>query len=635
MCGFIGIFKKNGISEKDKFKIKEISNLLNHRGPDQNGEWQSEKKDIFLSHKRLSINDLSEEGAQPMISKCSRYVLVYNGEIYNFKDLKKLLIAESYKFRGTSDTEVLLALIEKEGFENTLSKIHGMFSLALLDRKLNKIFLSRDATGQKPLYYYIENGLFFFTSELRNIRKIIKNLKISKKALKYFFELSYIPAPLTIYENVFKMEKGKYMSFDLNLNDLKLEKIKKGLIIESVNQNFDKINQFDQLFSKVIEDHLISDVKNGTLLSGGIDSTLVTFYANEISKNRIQSFCVKSNEPEFDESAYAEETAKKIGSEHYTLEFMQDDLLDTITNIHKVYDEPFGDSSQIPTFLLFKSVRNKIKVALSGDGGDEIFYGYNRYLFLNKHYNSLKKINIKFRRILSKSLKILSEDKYNKINSLLGTNFFNFGNKIVKISNALNFKNFEDFYFQIIKQDCGYKDIVKLENHENFTFLDNIKFSSSFSNLNNFQYFDMKYYLPDDIFVKVDRASMFNSIECRSPLVDTRVIEFSMGLKDSEKLHKNNTKLFLRQLLRKKMRGNYVERQKMGFGNPIGKWLKKDLFDWANDKVNNSNDGISEIINIELIKSLWIRHQSNKADFSTIIWNFIMFKNWYIENEKN
>ena len=190
-----------------------------------------------------------------------------------------MLIAESYKFRGTSDTEVLLALIEKEGFENTLSKIHGMFSLALLDRKLNKIFLSRDATGQKPLYYYIENGLFFFTSELRNIRKIIKNLKISKKALKYFFELSYIPAPLTIYENVFKMEKGKYMSFDLNLNDLKLEKIKKGLIIESVNQNFDKINQFDQLFSKVIEDHLISDVKNGTLLSGGIDSTLVTFYA--------------------------------------------------------------------------------------------------------------------------------------------------------------------------------------------------------------------------------------------------------------------------------------------------------------------------------------------------------------------
>lgn len=637
MCGFIGIYKKNGLSDKETFQIKEMSNLLNHRGPDQSGEWQSEKKDILFSHKRLSINDLSEEGRQPMISKCKRYILIYNGEIYNFQRLKQSLINESFKFRGKSDTEVILALIEKKGFQNTLSKLHGMFSLALLDRKLNKIFLSRDVSGQKPLYYYVEDGFLFFTSELRNINKIIKKLKISKKALKYFFELSYIPAPLTIYENIFKIEKGMYISFDLNSNNLNTEKIKKERnILDSANiENLNKLNQFDNIFSKVIEDHLISDVNNGTLLSGGIDSTLVTFYANEVSKKRIKSFCVKSNEPEFDESAFAEETAKNIGSEHYTLEFHQNDLLDTIKNIHKVYDEPFGDSSQVPTFLLFKSINNKIKVALSGDGGDEIFYGYNRYLFLDKYYNSLKKINFKFRSFFSKSLKIISEEKYNKINSILGLNFFNFGNKVTKVSNSLIFKNIEDFYFQIIKQDCGYKNIVKLDEKQNYTFLDNIKFSNSFSNLNNFQYFDMKYYLPDDIFVKVDRSSMFNSIECRSPLVDQRVIEFSMKLRDTEKLNNNQTKYFLRELLRKKMKGNYIERQKMGFGNPIGKWLKKDLFDWANDKVYNSNDGIDEIINIELIKNLWKQHINNKADFSTIIWNFIMFKNWYIENEKN
>ena len=443
MCGFNGIYSNDGLSEETIKNVKLISENLSHRGPDQSGFWTEENNKIFFCHRRLSINDLSEEGRQPMLSASKRYVLLFNGEIYNFKKIKLELEKFGYKFRGKSDTEVLLSLIDKIGLFDALNNINGMYSLAILDKKINKLFLARDPAGQKPLYYYYKNGQFYFTSEIRNIFKLFPDLKLSKVAISYFFQLSYIPSPWTIYENVFKLEKGSCLTFDLKTNKIEKNQLKKkNLFFDIKSLTFsEKINKFDQVFSEVIEDHLISDVSVGTLLSGGIDSSIVSLYAKKVSNKKINSFCVKSNSDDFDESLFASDIANKIGTDHHTLEFTNDDIFNTILNIHNIYDEPFGDSSQIPTTLLFGKIKNRVKVALSGDGGDEMFYGYNRHLFVSKYFKKLNSTNYNLRKITSKFLRVLTEKNYDYLNKVLRLNFFNLGNKVYKISNSLNFKN--------------------------------------------------------------------------------------------------------------------------------------------------------------------------------------------------
>ena len=637
MCGIVGICKKKKLTEQDFININKISTKLNHRGPNQNSDWTSSEKNIFLAHRRLSINDLTLNGIQPMMSQSGRYVIIFNGEIYNFLDLKKNYISNKYNFKGGSDTEVLLALIEKYGVYDAVNKLNGMYAFALYDLKLKKLFLTRDSAGQKPLYYYKDNNCFFFSSEIRGLKiEGVKN-KLSQLALKYFFQLSYIPAPLTIYESVYKIKKGTILELDINNFEIKEKKIKNEInFYDLKNKNFDqKLTDFDKIFSQVASDHLISDVNNGTLLSGGIDSSLVTYYANKVSDKKINSYCVKSVDSYFDESKYAEEVAKKIGSDHSTLEFSKNDFFHEAINIHKIYDEPFGDSSQIPTYLLFKSVKENIKVALSGDGGDEIFFGYNRYLFLNKYYNKLKLLNYNSRKILSKTLNLISEKNFDQISKILNLNYFNFGNKVSKISNALKFNSLEEFYFQIVRQDYNFENIVKNNGETKSNFLEKIKFDNSLSDLENFQKLDIDTYLCDDIFVKVDRASMFNSVESRAPFVDNRIIDFASELNNSEKIKKNNPKYFLKKILEKNIPEINFNRPKMGFGNPLGLFLNKELKEWSNNLIHNDNDFIENIINIDQIHKVWELHQNKKKDYSNVIWNFLILKNWLLNNEIN
>ena len=637
MCGFIGICKKNNLDDYDIKNINKISEDLIHRGPNQNSDWTSFTKNIFLSHRRLSINDLTKDGMQPMVSNSKRYVIVFNGEIYNFQRLKKELIHKNYKFSGRSDTEVLLNLIEDCGLLNTLKKINGMYSFALFDRKLNKLSLVRDPTGQKPLYYYKDNGTFFFTSELRGLKFSGIKTQISKKSLRYFFQLSYVPAPFTIYENFYKIKKGNIIELDLesfNLKELSFKSQKNNFHLKGKNLH-SKLDLFENLFSEVVEDHLISDVNNGTLLSGGIDSSIVTYFSNKVLKNKINSYCVKSIDENFDESIYAEKIAKKIGTNHSTLEFSSNDFFHEVINIHKVYDEPFGDSSQIPTYLLFKSVKNNIQVALSGDGGDEIFLGYNRYIFLNDYYNRLKSMNKFSKKIIHRLINLVSERNINRIGKILNINHFNLGNKIAKVSNSLYFENLEEFYFQIIRQDYNFNDIVYPDENFQTNFLDNIKFDKNLSDIENFQSADLNFYLPDDIFVKVDRASMFNSVESRAPFLDNRVIDFAKELEIDEKIKKNNAKVFLKQIMRRYFSKEDFNRPKMGFGNPIGKFLNNELNQWANELIFEKSETVNNYININLIKEIWKIHQTNTKDYSNVIWNFIIFKNWLSENEIN
>ena len=637
MCGIVGICKRNKLKEKDIENINFISEKLNHRGPNQNLNWTSPKKDILFAHRRLSINDLSQNGIQPMTSHSGRYVIIFNGEIYNFLDLKKNCLSEKYIFRSNSDTEVVLAIIEKYGIFEAINKFNGMFAFAIYDLKSNKIYLARDTLGQKPLYYFKDNNSFFFTSELRDLKIDGYEKKISRQALKFFFQLSYIPAPLTIYDKVYKLEKETILEFKIDSFEFKKYKITPSKNFYNLkDKSFnEKMDIFDETFSQVATDHLISDVNNGALLSGGVDSSLVTFYANKVADKKINSFCVKSINNFYDESKYAENVAKEIGTDHNTLEFSSNDFFHEAVSIHKVYDEPFGDSSQIPTYLLFKSVKKNIKVALSGDGGDEIFFGYNRYLFLIQYYDKLKYLNHGTRVFLSKIINLISENNFDKISNLLNLNYFNFGNKISKIANSLKFHNLEEFYFQIVRQDYNFENIVKTDAANKIDFLDQIKFDKKVSNLKNFQKFDLNTYLTDDIFVKVDRASMFNSVESRAPFVDKRVIDFADQLNISEKIKKNHSKFFLKKILKRHLPNSNFNRPKMGFGNPIGMFLNNELNEWANDLIFKNNELIEKYINVNQIKNIWILHQNKKKDFSNVIWNFLILKNWFLINETN
>ena len=633
MCGFIGFCRKKNIEISELNALERVSNYLNHRGPDQKNYWF--EKNIYFSHRRLSINDLSSDGIQPMISISKRFVILFNGEAYNFLELKKNFISKGVKFKGSSDTEVVLSLIENYGLEEALSKINGMFALAVLDKQKNKIYLSRDENGQKPLYYYIDDNKFFFTSELRGLKEIGINTKISNLSLNYFFTLSYVPAPLSIFENIFKVKRGEIIEFDIGSFKTNIFQIKRkinhfnlqGLSLDK------KIDRFEDVFSEVINNHLISDVSNGTLLSGGIDSTLVTLFSNKSSQNKINSFCVKSFDDDYDEANFAEKIAKKIGTNHNTLEFSKADYFEVINKIHKIYDEPFGDSSQIPTVLLFNKVKNKIKVALSGDGGDEIFLGYNRYIFLNKYYDYLNYLNPSTRKMFSKVISSLPENFYDQISKIFRLNYFIFGNKITKVANSMNFENLQDFYFKIIRQDYGIENIIKKRLDVKSEFFSKINFSDKKNKLDNFQNADISTYLTDDIFVKVDRASMHSSIESRAPFVDSKVTDFANNLSIEDKINKKTGKLFLKKVLERYFDKRDFIRPKQGFGNPIGKLLLTDLKSWTEDQLNLNNENLSNYVNINTIQKLWVIHKSQKKDYSNILWNYLIFKRWLNENE--
>jgi len=633
VCGFIGFCRKKNIEKSEFNALERVANYLNHRGPDQKNYWL--KKNIYFSHRRLSINDLSSDGIQPMISKSGRFVILFNGEAYNFLELKKNLILKGVKFNGSSDTEVVLSLIENYGLEEALSKINGMFALSVLDKQKNKIYLSRDENGQKPLYYYVDNEKFFFTSELRGLKELGINSKISNLSLNYFFTLSYVPAPLSIFEDIFKVKKSEIIEFDIDsfkINHLQIKRKINHYNLHGLSLD-KKIDRFEEVFSEVINDHLISDVSNGTLLSGGIDSTLVTLFANKSSKNKINSFCVKSFDDNYDEAKFAERIGKKIGTNHSTLEFSKTDYFDVINNVHKIYDEPFGDSSQIPTVLLFNKVKNKIKVALSGDGGDEIFLGYNRYIFLNDYYNYLNYLNPSIRKVFANIINRFPENFYNIISKIFRLNYFIFGNKIIKVANSLNFENLEDFYFKIIRQDYGIENIIKNKLDIKSDFFSKINFSDKKNKIVNFQNADINTYLTDDIFVKVDRASMYSSIESRAPFVDSKVVDFANNLNIEDKIRKNNGKLFLKKILERYLDKKDFIRPKQGFGNPIGKLLLTDLKSWTEDQINLNNDNLSNYVNINTIQKLWSLHKSQKKDYSNILWNYLIFKRWLNENE--
>ena len=576
MCGITGVFFLKGNKNLNLSSIEEMTSSLTHRGPDSYGYWSSKENDVYFGHRRLSILDLSKHGDQPMTSSCGRYTITYNGEIYNFIELQKELKKKfNIKFKNKTDTIILLELISKFGLREALEKLEGMFAFALWDKKKNKLFLVRDRFGEKPLFFYKNTNFIVFSSELRSLSKFpLINLNISRKSSYYYSMLGYVPAPLCIYENTFKVMPSEVISFGRKT-------IKKTIYYQIPNTKFNTELSYEkckkELLSTLeesIKKMMIADVEIGCFLSGGIDSSLVALLMQKNSTKKIKTFNVGFNESEYDESKFAKYVSEKIESNHHDIKVNVDDMLEHVENIANIVNEPFSDSSIIPTFLISKLAASKVKVVLSGDGGDEVFMGYNRYSFAKKISKLKEKTPNILRQFIGQGIRLVPSRLYDSLSrpfqKLLGIH--GLSHKMSKLSNILGYENNSDFYEKLNIFDNEVLD-NKSKYHRNiFDKYQNIDL------IDSVQRNDIDFYLPNDILVKVDRASMFNSLEVRSPFLSHSIVNKAFELPIEFKLRNKITKYILKDLLSEFLPKSFVYRPKMGFAIPIERWISHKKF---------------------------------------------------------
>ena len=635
MCGISGIWDldKNRSSDLPKI-IRKMSGTLESRGPDDQGIWINNVNKICFGHKRLSILDLSQLGRQPMVK--DRFVITYNGEIYNFKEIRKELESTKLKirFNSNSDTEVILNACIAWGIEKTLSKISGMFAFALWDKKYKQLYLVRDKFGMKPLYLTFKNNLFLFSSQSKSFEKHPDwSEKINFNALASFFNLGYIPSNKSIYENTMQVPPGYYFIINSKGKIKKkcywdIERVIKKSKNDFNGKNINFESNLEELINNSVKNHMVSDVPLGSFLSGGIDSSLISLFMQKNSVKPIKTFNVGFHEKSLDESKHAEKVAKYLKTDHHNVVFGNQDIIDLIPKLNDIYDEPFADSSQLPTILLSKITKKKVKVVLSGDAGDELFGGYNRYLWSKKIklFYSLPKY---FRDLITKSFKKVSPEKWNKLLHSLPyfQNIPFAGDKVHKLMNSLSFRKFSDVYPFFISQ--WQKLDVPLK--KNFHVKNKDIFKKNFSFLNeteNMQIIDLITYLPDDILVKVDRASMAFGLETRIPFLDEKIVEFAFSLPSNEKLSKK----ILKKILYKSIPKKIVSRPKMGFSIPLDKWLKKQLRDWAENLLQEKKLEKSEL-DSKKIRLKWSEHLSGKRNWQYPLWTVLVYQSWREQNK--
>lgn len=632
MCGISGFinFSKN-FSKAELRKLGlSMAHTLSKRGPDAMGVWCDEAFGISLSHRRLSIIDLSKNANQPMVSKSGRFVLVYNGEIYNFKNLNLDLQKEGIKCKTSSDTEVLLEYLSFFGIDETLTKINGIFSFVVWDRKLNKLCMARDRAGVKPLYFYNDKSTIAFASELKALKRLSwLELEIDEESVSSYVRLNYIPSPYSIFKKVLKVEPGQIIEINLKNNITKkkfwrIEKFSKEKYNSSPNDTFEILNL-------AVRNQMISDVPLGVFLSGGVDSSLITALSQINSNKSINSFTIGFEENEFDEAKYAKKISNHLGTTHNEVYFDYSSLNDLIDFLPSVYDEPFADSSQLPTFLLSEITQKKVKVALSGDGGDELFGGYYRY-FLADRYNKYIFSQPKFLKLLmKKTINTLPLFFWNFAGLFLPNSFGGkqFGDKLFKLSHLLDNDDQTAFQKRIISNCNDLSQNMINSNEKQSKYFDK-NFETIFPDIiKRMQVLDFSSYLPDDILTKVDRASMYNSLEVRVPFLDNLVIDHAFRLNRKHYLSNGNGKTILKEILYRFVPKELIDRPKMGFGIPLGKLLVKSFKEKIEYYLNSKNIENQKIFNIDFYRNLWQEHKEGKRNWQFLLWNFLVFQIWY------
>ena len=655
MCGITGFISSANIQHH--INLQRMTDSLIHRGPDDSGMdlFESYGHMIGMGHRRLSILELSRFGHQPMQSYSGRYTIVYNGEIYNFLEIRKELDFFPCHFKGRSDTEVLLAAIDIWGLESALQKTIGMFALALWDHKDRKLSLACDRMGEKPLYYGWQDNSFLFSSELKAMEKH-SDFKgaVDHNVLSLFIRHGYITAPYSIYKDIYKLEPGRIFSIDIGTSEARrvpLKETENNYSYWDIKGSFWGGNQdcftgnlkeatqkLDKLLNDSVTKQMISDVPLGAFLSGGIDSSTIVSIMQANSSSKIKTFTIGFYEKEYNEAQKAKSIAQYLGTDHTEMYVTSKETMDVIPRLSRIYDEPFADASQIPSFLISQLSRKQVKVVLSGDGGDELFGGYKRYTFGEDVWNKASKIPLPFRSILALGLKKLPNVFFNSFDWMGQSIFERYGSKgslfdkVLKAVNVVNSSNENQFYKKFISSWQDPDKIIINSNEVDTIFNHPEKWPKHNSFAQRMMAVDLITYLPGDILTKVDRAAMSVSLETRIPLLDHRIVEFAMSLPISMKRQNGQGKIILKELLYKYIPQKIVDYPKMGFGVPVGSWLKGPLFDWANELLDEKtlkNDGF---LNSELVSQIWGEHISSKRDWTYVLWNIIMFQAWLMDH---
>lgn len=628
MCGFVGVFSPE--SPVDPEWLEAAANSIRHRGPDDAGVYIDQTVGFGMAHRRLAILDLSPRGHQPMVSSTGRYVIAYNGEIYNHLEIRRALLQEreSLLFKGTSDTETLLAAIEIWGIQKALSQLNGMFAFALWDSRDKRLCLARDRMGEKPLYVGWVGRSIHFGSELKPFLRAY-NLPLNSGAIPLFLSLGYIPAPWSILRGMFKLPPAHYLW--LHVNDChasvavseftsKLrcywslpDKASDGITARrnDSRRNEDIIGELEGLLKRAVEQRMIADVPLGMCLSGGIDSSLIAALMQASSSRPIKTFTVGFKEAAYDESHFARRVAAHLGTDHTEMVLGPQDALNLIPQLSSVYDEPFADSSQIPTLLVSKMLKLHVTVALSGDGGDELFFGYDRYRIAPKLWSWYGRCPIRLRRWLAGQV----SQKYVK-------NY-----RFWRLGQRLSAPDFDAFYLAF-GSVLPNPEIFLAGTPPVWELLSQLP-NCPMGRMDRMMYRDQTQYLPDDILVKVDRASMSVSLEMRAPFLDHHVVEWAWSLPSTYNYRNNKGKWMLRQVLGQYLPNSMFDRPKQGFAVPLDGWLRGPLCDWAENLLSSQVVGLCPGFSYDAVNRIWRQHQQGNINAGYLLWNMLMLLAWF------
>jgi asparagine synthase (glutamine-hydrolysing) len=651
MCGISGFWDTSRQNSNETMQriVQQMSDKLLHRGPDDGGSWVDECTGVALGHRRLSIVDLSPEGHQPMVSADNRYAIVFNGEVYNFLELRRQLEPLGHRFRGYSDTEVMLASISHWGLEAAVQRFVGMFAFALCDRQEQRLHLVRDRLGEKPLYYGWMGHTFLFGSELKALRvHPAWQGDIDRNALALFLRHNYIPAPYSIYQGIYKLLPGTILTLDST--EIKSTPIPvpywsaKSVAELGVARPFsgskeEAIEQLDRLLRDTICHQMIADVPLGAFLSGGIDSSTVVALMQAQSTRPVKTFSIGFYEDAYNEAQYAKEVAQHLGTDHTELYITSQEAIAIIPKLPILYDEPFADSSQIPTFLVSQLAKQHVTVSLSGDGGDELFAGYNRYFLGRRLWQQIGWMPYSWRSAIASVLTSLDTQTWNKslanLKPLLPKPLKqrNLGDTLHKLAEVLGVKSSQAIYLRLLSHWKDPGSLV-LGASEPTTALNDPQLWAELPEFTQrMMYLDTVTYLPNDILAKVDRATMGVALEARVPFLDHRVVEFAWTVPLSLKIRQGQGKWLLRQVLYKYVPPSLIERPKMGFGVPIDDWLRGSLREWAEDLLSEQRLRQEGFFNPEPIRQKWKEHLAGVHNWQYYLWDVLMFQAWLANDE--
>jgi asparagine synthase (glutamine-hydrolysing) len=651
MCGLSGLIDASRRQNDDQLRdaALRMAHVLHHRGPDDAGSWTDAAAGVALSHRRLSILDLSPLGHQPMESSCGRYVASFNGEIYNFHALRAELERLGHRFRSQSDTEVMLSCISQWGVASAVPRFNGMFAIAVWDRDERLLHLIRDRMGEKPLYYGWNGKTFLFASELKALRAYPGfHASIDRDVVALFMRHGYIPAPYSIYTGISKVLPGTIVTIppDPDIEPqvraywsvtAAAEKGRSSLFRGTADE---AVRSLDELLRDAVKLRMEADVPLGAFLSGGIDSSTIVALMQVQSARPVRTFSIGFHEGAYNEAHHAKAVAAHLGTDHTELYVTAGEAMDVIPRLPGIYDEPFADSSQIPTYLVSALAKRQVTVALSGDGGDELFCGYDRYFWSADLWRKIAAMPVRLRTVAARTLMAISPRTWNVVFHNLAPvlpkrlRLRNPGDKAHRLAEILTVESLAALYASIVSQSKHPTALVRGSSEPPTALTDAALWSHSSEAFDRMMLVDMLSYLPDDILVKVDRASMAVSLEARVPFLDHRVVEWAWRLPVSMRVRHGQGKWILRQVLNRYVPAALLDRPKMGFGVPIDSWLRGDLRDWAESLLDEKRLSDEGLFAVELVREKWREHLSGAGQWHYYLWSILMFQGW-LEQERD